>query len=57
MSRVVLFDSLFDSIDYLTNETVLQLKERPDSLIVIGGGYIAAEYGHFFAAMGTKVLY
>jgi mycothione reductase len=43
------------SIDYLTNETVLELKERPDSLIIIGGGYIAVEYGHFFAAMGTKV--
>jgi dihydrolipoamide dehydrogenase len=44
-----------DNVDYLTNETVLQLKERPDSLIIIGGGYIAVEYGHFFAAMGTKV--
>jgi mycothione reductase len=44
-----------DSIGYLTNETVLQLEERPDSLIIIGGGYIAVEYGHFFAAMGTKV--
>jgi len=43
------------SIDYLTNETVLELKERPDSLIIIGGGYIAVEFGHFFAAMGTKV--
>ena len=44
-----------DTVDYLTNETLLQLKERPDSLIIIGGGYIAVEYGHFFAAMGTKV--
>jgi mycothione reductase len=44
-----------DNVDYLTNETVLQLSERPDSLIIIGGGYIAVEYGHFFAAMGTKV--
>jgi len=44
-----------DNVDYLTNETVLQLSERPDSLNVIGGGYIAVEYGHFFAAMGTKV--
>ena len=44
-----------DSVDFLTNETVLQLKERPESLIVIGGGYIAVEYGHFFAAMGTRV--
>jgi len=44
-----------DGVDYLNNETVLQLKERPESLIIIGGGYIAVEYGHFFAAMGTKV--
>jgi mycothione reductase len=44
-----------DSVEYLTNETVLQLKQRPESLIIIGGGYIAVEYGHFFAAMGTKV--
>jgi len=44
-----------ESLGYLTNETVLQLKERPDNLIIIGGGYIAVEYGHFFAAMGTTV--
>ena len=44
-----------DSVDFLTNETVLQLEERPESLIIIGGGYIAVEYGHFFAAVGTKV--
>jgi mycothione reductase len=45
-----------DTIDYLTNESVLQLKERPDSLIIVGGGYVGVEYGHFFAAMGTKVI-
>lgn len=44
-----------DGIEYLTNETVLQLRERPKSMIIIGGGYIGVEYGHFFAAMGTKV--
>jgi len=44
-----------DRVDFLTNETVLQLKERPQSLIIIGGGYIAVEYGHFFSAMGTRV--
>jgi pyruvate/2-oxoglutarate dehydrogenase complex dihydrolipoamide dehydrogenase (E3) component len=44
-----------DGVDYLTNETVLQLKERPESMIIIGGGYIGVEYGHFFAAMGTRV--
>jgi len=44
-----------ENIDYLTNESVLELVERPDSLIIIGGGYIAVEFGHFFAAIGTKV--
>jgi dihydrolipoamide dehydrogenase len=44
-----------ESADFLTNESVLQLEERPESLIIIGGGYIAVEYGHFFAAMGAKV--
>lgn len=44
-----------ESIKYLTNETVLELTDRPESMIIVGGGYIAAEYGHFFAAMGTKV--
>ncbi|MFH1651363.1 MAG: dihydrolipoyl dehydrogenase [Chloroflexota bacterium] len=44
-----------DKVDYLTNETLLHLRKLPESLIIIGGGYIAVEYGHFFAAMGTKV--
>ncbi|MFC2014184.1 dihydrolipoyl dehydrogenase [Chloroflexota bacterium] len=44
-----------ENVDYLTNESVLELTEKPDSLIIIGGGYIAVEFGHFFAAMGTDV--
>jgi len=44
-----------DDADYLTNETVLDLRERPESLVIIGGGYIAVEYAHFFSAMGTEV--
>jgi mycothione reductase len=43
------------SIEYLTNENVLELNRKPESMIIVGGGYIAVEYGHFFAAMGTKV--
>jgi dihydrolipoamide dehydrogenase len=44
-----------DAVDYLTNDSVLELTEKPESLIIVGGGYIAVEYCHFFAAMGTKV--
>ncbi|MFO8049680.1 MAG: dihydrolipoyl dehydrogenase [Desulfosudaceae bacterium] len=44
-----------DKTDYLTSESLLQLEEVPPRLAIIGGGYIAAEYGHFFSAMGSRV--
>ncbi len=40
---------------YLTSDTVLKMTELPESIAIIGGGYIAAEYGHFFSAMGSSV--
>ena len=40
---------------YLDNISVLKLLKQPKSLIILGGGYIGCEYGHFFSAMGTKV--
>lgn len=44
-----------ESVDYLTNESALELTDKPESLIIIGGGYVAVEFGHFFAAVGTRV--
>jgi len=42
-------------IGALTSDTFLKMKSRPKSLTIIGGGYIAAEYGFFLSNMGTKV--
>lgn len=42
-------------IDYLTNESVFELKKKPQRMVIIGGGIIAVEFAHFFAAMGTKI--
>jgi mycothione reductase len=44
-----------DLVPYLTNENVFDLKEKPDSMVIIGGGYIAVEFAHFFSAVGTTV--
>ena len=44
-----------DSIAYLTSDEVLNMESLPESLVIVGAGYIAAEYGHFFSAMGCKV--
>jgi dihydrolipoamide dehydrogenase len=42
------------NVNYLTSDTVLQLQTQPKSIIIVGGGYIGMEYGHFFSAIGTK---
>ena len=44
-----------DKVDFMTSKEALQLTEKPKSMIILGGGYIAAEFGHFFSAMGTEV--
>lgn len=40
---------------YLTNETLYELEELPEHLIVIGGRYIALENAQMFARLGSKV--
>ncbi len=44
-----------ENVDYLTNENVLDLKEKPASMIVVGGGYVGVEYAHFLSSLGTAV--
>jgi len=44
-----------DEVGYLTSDTALTMNQLPRSMAIVGGGYIAAEYGHFFSAMGSKV--
>ena len=40
----------------LTNETVFELTERPDAMLVVGGGPIGCELAQTFARFGTRVL-
>ncbi len=44
-----------EEVGYQTNDTIFRLFKKPESLLIVGGGYIGAEFGHFFSAMGTKV--
>ena len=39
----------------MTSNEVLDLREIPESLLVIGGGYIAVEFASILAALGAKV--
>jgi len=44
-----------DAVGYLTNETLLDLIEIPEHLLVLGGGYIGLEFGQMFRRFGSRV--
>ena len=42
-------------VDYLTSDTVMRIEALPESMVIVGGGFIAAEMGHIFGALGVAV--
>jgi pyruvate/2-oxoglutarate dehydrogenase complex dihydrolipoamide dehydrogenase (E3) component len=44
-----------DSVPYLTNETLWDLREKPDHLLIIGGGPIGMEMAQAHGRLGSKV--
>ena len=42
---------------YHTSDTIMRLDELPPRLLVLGGGYIAAELGSVFGAFGSQVTF
>jgi mycothione reductase len=43
------------SVQFHTSDTVMRLPELPRSMIIVGGGYVAAEFAHIYSAFGTSV--
>jgi len=43
------------NVDYLTNNEALSLKEKPSSMIVVGGRALGLEFAQMYARFGTKV--
>lgn len=44
-----------ESVAYLTNESIMELREVPEHLIVVGGGYIGLEFAQMFRRFGSRV--
>ncbi len=41
-------------VGYLDNRSVLDIEEAPESILILGGGFVGCEYAHFFSSMGTE---
>ena len=55
-SRPAIPDELVHSdAPYHTSDTVMRLETPPERLIIIGGGFIAAEFAHVFSGLGAEV--
>lgn len=52
--RILDIDGLTD-VPFITSDQALRLAKQPRRLVIVGGGYIAAELAHFFGALGTDV--
>lgn len=44
-----------EQVDYITSKEALKLEKQPEHLVIIGGGFIAAEMGHFYGSLGTDI--
>ncbi|REE71801.1 mycothione reductase [Rhodococcus wratislaviensis] len=42
-------------VRYYTNDDIMRLPELPERMVIIGAGFIAAEFAHVFSALGTRV--
>lgn len=45
----------FDDTDVITSDELLDLRELPRSMLIVGGGVIGTEYASMMAALGVKV--
>jgi pyruvate/2-oxoglutarate dehydrogenase complex dihydrolipoamide dehydrogenase (E3) component len=44
-----------DRTPFLDNATLMQVRELPGHLLILGGGYIGCEFGQMFRRFGSKV--
>src|SRR5439155_27129403 len=44
-----------ETVDYLTSASIMELREVPEHLLVLGGGYIGLEFGQMFRRFGSQV--
>ena len=55
-ARAVVPDAIARSgLNYHTSDTIMRIAELPRHLVIVGGGFIAAEFAHIFSGLGSRV--
>jgi len=53
-ARVISIEGM-DQVDWLDNKRLLDLKELPEHLVIVGGSYISLEFAQAFRRLGSQV--
>jgi mycothione reductase len=55
-SRPVIPPAILDcGIAYHTSDTIMRIAKLPEHLVIVGGGFVAAEFAHIFSALGVRI--
>jgi mycothione reductase len=55
-SRIRIPPAILDcGVAYETSDTIMRIPELPEHLVIVGGGFVAAEFAHVFSALGVRV--
>ncbi|HEY2044398.1 MAG TPA: mycothione reductase [Jatrophihabitans sp.] len=57
-ARPIIPDEIAESgIAFHTSDSIMRIEELPDRLVILGGGYIGAEFAHVFGVLGVQVTW
>jgi mycothione reductase len=42
-------------VEFYTSDTIMRIEELPGRMVIVGGGYVAAEFAHVFSALGVDI--
>ncbi len=42
-------------VNYHTSDTIMRISALPEHLVIVGSGFVAAEFAHVFSALGVRV--
>ena len=43
------------AVPFHTSDTIMRIDDLPDRLVILGGGFVAAEFAHVFSAFGVHI--